>query len=302
MDEIKKKSPTTQQRKFDPLFGWEIQSQDSWYWSDLLIEENINGSISTNPALSDVYQFGVCTGNGLCHIARMLKEEKASVRTYHGFDVFSGMPEEENEPIFDVNWTGGVFNELERRGASSVTEVVQALLDEWDEEHADCSLCIYAGLYKDSLPELKHNRIDFCKENLRPALVVHIDCDLYTSTIEALDFMYSMHLIQPGTIIIYDDWGGTKNWQQAHSGESRAHKEMTLKYKVSYLGCIQFGVSHPDNNCPENIQRGYVVQSIGDEPTLDSEIIGTIVGSCKNTLVDVDSDVPSTPQPWPKGY
>jgi hypothetical protein len=254
-----------------------------------------------SPALKDVYQFGVATGTGLRLIGRKMKETNIPVESYHGFDVFTGMPEEENEPIFELNWSGGPFNELARRGLDSVEGVANALVQEWDAENPGCTLYIYAGLFKHSLPFLNEEGKDLLGR-MHPALVVHIDCDLYTSTIEALEFMYSNNLIQAGTMIIYDDWGGTKSWQQAHSGESRAHKEMTIKYSVSYHHCYQFGISHPDNNCPENIQRAYIVSSVGDEPTLDSEIGGTIIGSFKNTLVNVDSDAPYTPKPWPKGY
>ena len=283
----------------DPFFGWRIQRQESWYWSSALVV--LPTVMEFNDKLKDIYQFGVATGMGLRHIAHTIKEQNLpEVNAYHGFDVFTGMPEEENEPVFELNWSGGVFNELERRGVNSITDVINLLYTEWESENT-APLYIYSGLYKDSLTMLSEQKQQI-EENMKPALVVHIDCDLYTSTIEALDFMYKHNLIQGGTVIIYDDWGGTKNWQQAHSGESRAHKEMTIKYNVSYDQCFQFGLSHPGNNCPENIQRAYIVSSVGIEPTLDSEINGTIIGSIANTKVDVNSGVPYTPQPWPKGY
>jgi len=282
----------------DPIFGWRIIRSQTWYWSNAL--SYIDQTSEINPGLKDVYQFGVATGQGLIHIAERMNtiKSKAPIESFHGFDVFSGMPEEENEPVFELNWVGGQFNELDRRNVDSVEKVVQALQEEWKAQ-SDRPLYIYEGLYKDSLPRLKNEgKLD----NMKPALIVHLDCDLYTSTVEALEFMYSNKLIQPGTMLIYDDWGGTKSWQQAHSGESRAHKEMTIKYGVSYYHCWQFGVSHPGNNCPENIQRAYVVKEIGGNPTLDAELEGTIVGSCANTFVDVNSEVPFTPQPWPEGY
>ena len=282
----------------DPIFGWRIVRSQSWYWSNAL--NYIGQTSEINPDLKDVYQFGVATGQGLRHIAKKIKtvDGLPTVESFHGFDVFSGMPEEEKEPVFELNWVGGQCNELERRNVDSVEKVVQALHEEWEAENEQ-PLYIYDGLYKDSLPRLM---AEGKLGNMRAALVVHLDCDLYTSTVEALEFMYSNQLIQPGTMLIYDDWGGTKSWQQAHSGESRAHKEMTIKHGVSYHHCWQFGVSHPGNNCPENIQRVYIVKEVGGSPTLDAEIEGTIVGSCANTLVDVNSEEPFTPQPWPEGY
>ena len=78
------------------------------------------------------------------------------------------------------------------------------------------------GFYDKSLtPELVRER------NMKPALFVEIDCDLYVSTIQALDWMLREKLIVVGTLIGYDDFhaGGS-------GGERQAHHEMVKKYQL----------------------------------------------------------------------
>jgi hypothetical protein len=64
---------------------------------------------------------------------------------------------------------------------------------------------------------------------LKPALFIDIDADLYVSTKQLLEFMTRNHLIVPGTILYYDDWGGIPEYT---GGESLAHKEWVEKYRL----------------------------------------------------------------------
>ena len=60
---------------------------------------------------------------------------------------------------------------------------------------------------------------------MRPALYVEIDCDLYSSTSLALEWLLANRLIVPGTLLGYDDLvsGG-------RGGEARAHREMVARH------------------------------------------------------------------------
>jgi hypothetical protein len=64
---------------------------------------------------------------------------------------------------------------------------------------------------------------------LKPALFVEIDVDLYISTKQLLEFMTENHLIAEGTILYYDDWGEVDEYT---GGESLAHQQWTEKYGV----------------------------------------------------------------------
>ena len=64
---------------------------------------------------------------------------------------------------------------------------------------------------------------------MRPALFVDIDCDLYSSAYQGLDWMFQNRLIAQGTIIGYDDWGIRGDF-----GEKRAHREIAAKYNATF--------------------------------------------------------------------
>ena len=60
------------------------------------------------------------------------------------------------------------------------------------------------GFYEESL---KDNRI-IEEYNFKKPIFINIDCDIYTSTLQVLDFIFRNKLYENGkTIIRYDDWG-----------------------------------------------------------------------------------------------
>ena len=62
-------------------------------------------------------------------------------------------------------------------------------------------------------------------KDLRPAVIVNIDCDLYSSTVDALDMIKSK--LQQGTIIMMDDWNCFSS--DRSKGERRALREFLEK-------------------------------------------------------------------------
>jgi O-methyltransferase len=86
--------------------------------------------------------------------------------------------------------------------------------------------------YHDSLKE---------KMNLRAALV-HIDCDLYQSTVEVLDYLATHDLFEDGCILLFDDWNCFKG--NPNFGERRALKEFLEKHKKKYSSSFFENYSH----------------------------------------------------------
>jgi hypothetical protein len=114
-------------------------------------------------------EFGVYEGYTLRRWAKLLKNE--STRLF-GFDSFQGLPE---------NWDA-----LRPQG----TFDVQGMIPTYDDPRV--SLC--PGWFSDTLPDFvlpAHER-----------LVIHLDADLYSSTIFVLDSLSTN--ISVGTIIIFD--------------------------------------------------------------------------------------------------
>ena len=68
--------------------------------------------------------------------------------------------------------------------------------------------------------------------------LLHIDCDLYSATRDVFDVLHNR--IQPGTIIVFDEYWNYPNWQQH---EHRAWKEQRIPYR--YIGHVHGGNYQP---------------------------------------------------------
>ena len=85
----------------------------------------------------------------------------------------------------------------------------------------------------------------------KPAFFIDVNCDLYISTIQALNWVFKHNLAKKGTLILYDDWQNTPFGE----GESLAHMQIAEKYMV------QFEIAwHDWTNCHLVVFR---VKSIG---------------------------------------
>lgn len=86
------------------------------------------------------------------------------------------------------------------------------------------------------------------EKGLMPRLgLVHIDCDLYSSTVTALEGVLGH--IGPGTYVVFDEYHGYEGWEQH---EAKAWTEFCARNKV-----LASTVFEGDQ------ERAFVVQSIG---------------------------------------
>jgi len=119
--------------------------------------------------LSDVLEFGVYKGSTLSQIRNNIP----SNFSVYGFDTFTGLPED---------WIGTSI----KKGDFDLNENIPTIPN----------VIFYKGLFKDTIP-------DYLKVS-KPIKLLHVDCDLYSST---KDVLYSLnHLILKGTFICFDEW------------------------------------------------------------------------------------------------
>jgi len=107
---------------------------------------------------------------------------------YVAFDSFEGLPKIEDIDKMDVFYEGKLKFDKDR-----FIELVKK------EGIKDEELIVVKGFYEESLNQKLIDQLSPSK-----AAVIYIDCDLYTSTVSVLKFI--KHFLQPGTIIIFDDW------------------------------------------------------------------------------------------------
>jgi hypothetical protein len=191
----------------------------------------------------DIYQFGVAEGHSLSSLLDIYPGVKA-----WAFDTFQGMPSaEKDEPTFDMHWRRGQF-----RPAKAVNGVeVASQLPQLGKHAARVRTVV--GPFKESLVAgLAAQR------GMEPAVYIDIDADLYSSSKQALDWLFREGLVVKGTVIGYDDY-----WDLAckHAstnveryGEARAHAEMAAKYNVEFK-CVC-------GPCAQLPSRGSSAQSV----------------------------------------
>lgn len=150
-----------------------------------------------------ICELGVYRGQSLNNIARYYAPE-----TVHGFDTFTGLPEHWREGFpagaFDVSSENLFFEK-------------------------NCVL--HKGLFDNTLPV-------FLKQVEGPAKLVHVDCDLYSSSISALRTLASR--IQPGTVIVFDEYFNYPGWQDHEHKAFREFLNLT-SYECQYIAYNKIG-------------------------------------------------------------
>jgi hypothetical protein len=142
-----------------------------------------------------VLEFGVATGRTLNQFAYWLPE-----KPIHGFDGFEGLPED---------WTSRM-----RKGFFARSNLPRV--------RKNCQL--WVGWFDQTLPKFKQQ-----VQLTRPIALLHVDCDLYSSTKTVLNQLKDN--IVPGTVIVFDEYINYPGWQL---DEFRAWQEHCRMYGIKY--------------------------------------------------------------------
>lgn len=184
-------------------------------------------------------EFGTCTGNtasliaySLAYYRQHMAEHEAShgipSRELHLFDSFAGFPEATHEvDINSPHVASGAWGEGTAKGLSE-----QELRDVCAEFLPEQLINTYSGWFSDSLTQLPLG--------LKLAFI-HIDCDLYQSTIDVLDNLFMQRVISEGAVVLFDNW--LCNRARPDMAEQKAWQEMIQKYNVAatdlgIYGCV----------------------------------------------------------------
>lgn len=142
-------------------------------------------------------EFGVAGGGSAQHLISL------GVEKLYGFDWFYGLPE---------HWEGHV----DGQGSFSTQGQVPTV----------GGLEIYNGLFKDTLPVFK-------AEHEEPMRLVHVDCDLYSSTDTVLRALEDRIVV--GTVLIFDELRGYEAWRDHEARALMEHMART-GYAYEVLG------------------------------------------------------------------
>lgn len=146
-----------------------------------------------------VLEFGVNSGTTI----KQLRDRLPDTYKLFGFDSFEGLPE---------NWSGT----WAKKGDMSTNGVVPAI----------DGVYFYKGWFKDTIPAYK--------QIAQPISLLHVDCDLYSSTI---DVLYGLReYILPGTILVFDEWYyNHKDIPENRQHEQKAFYEWVNEFSIEYI-------------------------------------------------------------------
>lgn len=159
--------------------------------------------------LGDYLEFGVFQGTSLSCMHQVSKElgiHTSKMRLF-GFDSFDGLPESAAEETDGIRQPGDFKVSLKY-----ATEYLTYHGVNWNR------VKLIDGWFSDILtPDL------IAAHHIERASVIMIDCDLYSSAKQALDFC--LPLIKQAAIIIFDDWYAYGEPNAEQMGEGRAFAE-----------------------------------------------------------------------------
>ena len=166
-----------------------------------LAKENASG-----PGVGDYYEFGLFRGYTFLSAKRACDDLGLPEVRFYGFDSFAGLPPVEGVDEGDGQFFAGQF-------ACSRATVEKHLTEngmDWSRA------ALIEGFFDVSLTEELRTRHPF-----RPAGVVLLDCDLYSSTADAIRWLEPY--LTAGTIILFDDWNSYGD--SADLGQPKAFSE-----------------------------------------------------------------------------
>ena len=138
-------------------------------------------------------EFGVFNGNSIRFWSETNRHPDSR---FYGFDTFEGLPED---------WQ--MFSGTAKKGAYSAGGQIPRI--------DDARVELFKGLFQETLPGF----LDTVP--LSGQLVLHMDADLFTSTLYVLARMHP-HLA-PGTVLIFDEFTGPLDEYRAWSDYVRSH-------------------------------------------------------------------------------
>ena len=161
----------------------------------------------------DYCEFGVFKGYTFLHAQKVAGRYPTDKMRFFGFDSFEGLPPPKGADLV----TDGPQPFYEGQYATSM-EYVTAQLEKGGADWSRTFLV--AGYFNDSLTSK-----EVADHNIEEIAIALVDCDLYSSTVDVLDFLDS-RLID-GSVVLMDDW---KSYGDAtDKGQPQAMREFLAR-------------------------------------------------------------------------
>ena len=210
---------------------------------------SVSASLGAREQLAGaIYHFGVYNGRSLFELLKWFP-----FAPHYAFDSFVGLPNEASDEM----WVQKNF----RAGAYAATRSARALRTRLGPDASNVK--IVPGFFNVSLSSQ-------LAASLQPAAYVHMDVDLYVSTVQSLEWMLEHRLLRVGSLIGYDDiWAspcsaGGEGVDPLEMGEGRAHVEIARRHGVAFR-CVA-GSCDARKCSRDSYGMIFVVTQLGGEP------------------------------------
>lgn len=160
----------------------------------------------TNLKIESYVEFGCYNGTSLITVNKVFDYLKIQINQYYAFDSFKGLPKlsEQDDTIFQE----GLYSYDKKQFLNNLNS------NKFPTE----KLTIFEGFFSDTFKSIN-------KTKLKKFDIIMLDCDLYSSTKQALNF--SFDLLNNNAILIFDDWFSS----QENQGQQKAFKEFIENHK-----------------------------------------------------------------------
>ena len=169
----------------------------------------------------DIAEFGTGTGR-TSNVISAAMASFPSDKKLHLFDSFEGLPvstveADLNSPhVKQGTWGPGTCRGI---SASEVRKQCEVFLP------AD-KIVVYEGWFSKNMTKLPAGT---------KFAMIHLDCDLYESTMDCLGYLFEHKMVSQGAILLFDDW--FCNQSSNEFGERKAWIELVAKHKVVAENC-----------------------------------------------------------------
>jgi hypothetical protein len=163
-----------------------------------------------NPNLNHILEFGVCEGYSIKLIKDAVEQfwpNNSNLKIF-GFDSFVGLPED---------WTFDT-------GEQEVLLINKGGFDQGGKIPDIPDVKFYAGWFEDTIPQYL--------PIAEPMALIHVDCDLYSSTKLVFDTLYPY--IVSGTILVFDEWTVPALGKTYEAQESQAFFEYVEQRNIKF--------------------------------------------------------------------
>ena len=158
-------------------------------------KELLDYALSQTDGTGHYLEFGVFSGGTIRHIAKCKPDT-----TIHGFDSFEGLPDA---------WAGFSLGRQAFSRDGRLPKVPRTVV-------------LHKGWFSDTIPA-------WHVQHTGPIAFIHIDCDLYSSTVDILTGLADR--LQAGTVILFDEYFNYPGWRQH---EFQAWQEFVASRGITY--------------------------------------------------------------------